>query len=52
MAGHAGESIIAALQFEVGVANASKEQAYESEAFGPVRLRGMPDLNLTGVEVD
>ena len=52
MAGHAGETVIAALQFEVGVADAPEQQPDERKAFGPVRRCRMPDLNLTGIEVD
>ncbi len=35
MAGGAGEAVVAALEFEVGIADAAAEQPDQGEAFGP-----------------
>ncbi len=37
VAGSAGEAVVAALEFEIGVADAGGEQAQQGEAFGPRR---------------
>jgi hypothetical protein len=39
MAGRAGKAVITALEFQIGIADASAEQADESEARGPVGAR-------------
>jgi hypothetical protein len=39
MAGRAGEAIVTALEFEIGIADAAAEQADHGEARGPVRAR-------------
>src|SRR5579863_950659 len=52
MPGHAGKSVIAALQFEIGVANAAEQEPDQSETLRPVRLRVFADRNLPGIQVD
>jgi hypothetical protein len=39
MAGRAGEAVVAALEFQVGIADAAAEQADQGETRGPVRAR-------------
>jgi hypothetical protein len=39
MAGRAGEAIVTALEFEIGIADAAAEQADQGEAREPVRAR-------------
>ena len=41
MAGNAAEAVVAALEFEVGVADAARKQANEREAFGTRRARSI-----------
>jgi hypothetical protein len=43
MAGRAGEAVVAALQFQVGIADAAAEQAEQRVAFGPVGQRRLAE---------
>ena len=43
VAGNAGESVVSAPEFEIGVADASLDQADKGEAIGPIRFRRLPD---------
>ena len=44
MAGDAGKPVVAALEFEIGVADSRLDQADQGEAFGPFRLRHLADV--------
>ena len=39
MAGRAGEAVVTALEFEIGIADAAAKQADQGEAFGPAGAR-------------
>jgi hypothetical protein len=52
MAGYAGESVIATLQFQIGVADARLKQSNEREACGAVRRCGLSYIDRAGLEVD
>jgi len=52
VAGRAGESVVAALQLEVGRADAGGQQADAREAFGDARKRGAAQFHAAGFEMD
>jgi hypothetical protein len=45
MAGRSAEPIVAALQLEIGIADAAVKQAYECKSIRPPRLRDSADLD-------
>src|SRR5665213_3963820 len=52
VAGCSGKAVVAALQFQIGIADASRDETNESETLGPPGLGGLPDFNFPGVQVN
>jgi hypothetical protein len=52
MAGNAGEAVVSALQFKIGIANSGYEKADECEAFRPFRQKGRPGLHPAGFQMN
>ena len=51
MAGNAGKAVIAALQFEIGIADAAAQQANERETLGHTRPGNALDLHAPVVQM-
>ena len=52
MAGRAGEAVVAALQLQIGIADAREQQTNQSEAFGTLGARRMANFDNARVEMD
>ena len=52
MTGRAGEAVVAALQLQIGIADAREQQTNQSEAFGTLGARRMANFDNARVEMD